>query len=109
MSKIQDITFSWKALDCEQRNGYLQGYEIKLYNDEKVYTRTVVDSVTTFTVVPQWMPEISFPKAISVAAINEVGVGDHCPPVSIDLSGKNEIDFHLLCIKRPEYYTCSRN
>ena len=87
MSKIGGITFSWKAVDCEQKNGVLLGYEIKLYNGEQVYTRTVFESGTIFTILPQWKPELCFPKAISVAAINEVGVGNHCLPVNIDLSG----------------------
>ena len=87
MSETGDTTFSWKELDCEQRNGVLLGYEIKLYYDEQVLTRRVVKSVTTFTILPQWRPELSFPKAISVAAINEVGVGNHCPAVKINLSG----------------------
>ena len=86
-SKIGGTTFIWKELDCEQRNGVLLGYEIKLYYDKEVLTRRVVESVTTFTILPQWKPEFSFPKAISVAAVNEVGVGNHCPPVKINLSG----------------------
>ena len=87
MSKIGGIIFNWKAVECEQRNGVLLGYEIKLYSDEQVYSRTVVESGTIFTILPQWKPDFHFPKAISVAAINEVGVGNHCPPVNIDLSG----------------------
>ena len=87
MSKIGGITFTWKEVDCEQSNGVLLGYEIKLYNDEQVYTRTVVESGTIFTILPQWKPDFHFPKAISVAAINEVRVGNHCLPVNIDLSG----------------------
>ena len=87
MSKRGGITFTWKAVDCEQRNGVLLGYEIKLYNDDQGYTRTVIEPVTIFTILPQWKPVFSFPNAISVAAINEVGVGNHCPPVNIDLSG----------------------
>ena len=87
MFQTEGITFSWKKVDCEQRNGLFFGYEIKLYYDEEVYTRRVVESITTFTILPQWKPELCFPKAISVAAINEVGVGDHCPPVNISLSG----------------------
>ena len=74
-------------MDCEQRNGVLLGYEIKLYYDEEVCTERVVTPITTFTIPPQWKPELCFPKAISVAAINEVGVGNHCPPVNVTLSG----------------------
>ena len=93
MSKIGGITFNWKEVDCEQRNGVLLGYEIKLYNDQQVYTRTVVKFGTIFTILPQWKPDFLFPKAISVAAINEVGVGNHCPPVNINLSGQNKTEF----------------
>ena len=85
--KAAGITFSWKELDCEERNGALLGYEIKLYYDEEVCTARVVGSVTMFTILPKWRPNFSFPRAISVAAINEVGVGNHCPPVKINPSG----------------------
>ena len=87
MSKLGGVTFSWNEMQCEQRNGVLLGYEIKLYYDKGVYTTRVVASVTMFTIVPQWLPEFSLPKAISVAAINEVGAGIHCPPVNVNLSG----------------------
>ena len=76
------------------------GYEIKLYYDELVCTARVVKSVTTFTIQPQFHPELLFPKAISVAAINEVGPGNHCPPVNIILSGWNEIEFACNQCKR---------
>ena len=74
-------------MQCEERNGVLLGYEIKLYYDKQVYTTEVAESVTMFTIVPQLFPEFSFPDAISVAAINEVGTGSHCPPVNINSSG----------------------
>ena len=87
ISQTGGITFGWKEVECEQRNGVLLGYEIKLYYDDHVCTGRVVASVTTFTILPQWKPELSFPKSISVAAITEVGVGNHCPPVNVTLSG----------------------
>ena len=95
ISKKGGITFSWKEIDCEQMNGVFLGYEIKLYYRNKVCTEKVDVSVTTFTVQPNWKPKFSFPKAISVAVINEVGVGSHCPPVKINLHpfGENKIDF----------------
>ena len=99
ISQTGGITFSWKEVDCEQRNGVLLGYEIKLYYDEQVCTGRVVQSITTFTIPPLRKPELCFPKAISVAAINEVGVGNHCPPVNVTLLGEREIEF--ACSKRP--------
>ena len=85
--KSGGITFNWKEVECEQWNGALLGYEIKLYYDEEVRTERVVESITTFTILPQRKPELYFPKAISVAAINEVGIGNHCQPVNFNLSG----------------------
>ena len=81
------VTFSWNEVECEGRNGVLLGYEVNLYYDDQVLTVRVVESVTTFTILPQRKTELCFPKAISVAAINEVGVGDHCTPVNINQSG----------------------
>ena len=97
ISRTGGITFSWKELDCEEWNGALAGYEIKLYYEDEVHTERVVEFVTTFTIQPNSMLKFSFPKAISVAAINEVGVGNHCPLVKISLFGENEID--PACIK----------
>ena len=74
-------------MPCEESNGVLLGYEIKLYYDKQVHTAGVVESVTMFTIVPQWLPEFSFPNAISVAAVNELGPGNHSPPVNLNLSG----------------------
>ena len=81
------ITFSWREIECEPSNGVLLGYEIKLYYDDQMCTVRVGESVTTFTIEPHWRLRPYFPKAISVAAINEVGVGDYCPPVNINQSG----------------------
>ena len=81
------ITFGWKAVDCERMNGLLLGYEVKLHYDEETRTERVVESVTTYTISPLTKPGWSYPKAISVAAVNEVGVGDYSPPVKIDTSG----------------------
>ena len=85
--KTGEVTFVWKEMECEQWNGLLLGYEVKVYFDEEVLVETLLKSVTTYVTSPQWKPKISLPKAISVAAINELGVGDHSPPVKISSSG----------------------
>ena len=81
------ITFSWKDIECEQINGVLLGYEVKVYFDEDVQVQRLIGSVTTYIVSPIWKPKLSLPNAISVAAINQLGVGDHSPPLKIDTSG----------------------
>ena len=87
VSEGRGVMFSWKEMQCKERNGVLLGYEIKLYCGRQVHTTTVVESETMFTVVPQWRTKFSYPKAISVAAMNELGAGNHCPRVKINLSG----------------------
>ena len=85
--KTGRVIFGWKKLECERMNGVLLGYEVKLYYDEETCTERVIESVTSFAISPQCKPRIPLPIAISVAAINEVGVGDHSPPVKINSSG----------------------
>ena len=84
ISKLERIILSWK--ECEQRSGALLSYEVKLYNDQHVYTKRLVESVTSYTILPEEKLENCFPKAISVAAISGI-VGNHCPPVEISLRG----------------------
>ena len=85
--KTGTIVFSWEKIACEHINGVLLGYEVKVYFDEHIHIQRLIESVTTYTVSPQWKPKFSRPKAISVAAINEIGVGDHSPPLKINASG----------------------
>ena len=109
------ITFSWRSVERAQRNGVLLGYEVKMYSDEKVYTQTVPEYMTTFTILQESKHRFSFPNAISVAAINEVGVGNHCPPVNINQSGKRKTELtYVPSVTEPkcEYecvavYTCN--
>ena len=86
-SQTGGITFSWEEIECEQRNGALLGYEINLHYDEIVHTVKVFKPITAFTIPPLFITQSRYPNAISVAAINQVGVGIHCPPVSIIQSG----------------------
>ena len=81
--KKGSVTFGWNKTDCEQTNGVLLGYEVRLYYDKGTRTERMNESVTTYTVSTQQKPKDSLPKAISVAAVNEFGVGDHSPPVKI--------------------------
>ena len=77
------VTFSWRVIECKQVNGILLGYEVKLYYGEETCTERVIESMTTYTILPRRKHKFLLPKAISVAAINEVGVGNHSPPVNI--------------------------
>ena len=74
-------------MECEKINGMMLGYEVKLYYDDETYTERVIESVTTYTISPKWKSKVTLPRAISVAAINEYGVGDHSPQVNINITG----------------------
>ena len=82
------VTFGWKEIECDRRNGVLLGYELKLFYDDEIYTDRVTASVTCYTVVPKPRHQFFLPKAISVAAINELGVGDYSPPLTINRFGE---------------------
>ena len=107
--------FVWKELDCWKINGALLGYEVKLYYDEVTGTGRVSESTTTYTIWRPYNSILPMPNAISVAAINEVGVGDHSPPVMIKFSGDQckALNRKKSCtsrVKRNKYvfhfYTC---
>ena len=74
-------------MQCEQKNGIFLGYEVKLYYDERIFIKQVNEAVTTYSISPKWKAPNFLPKAISVAAINELGVGNHSPLVKINQSG----------------------
>ena len=85
--KVGSVTFGWKTIECEQISGALLGYEVKLYYDEETCTEKVPKSVNMYTISPRSKHNFSLPKAISIAAVNELGVGAHSPPVKINPSG----------------------
>ena len=82
-----EVTFGWKEIESEQINGVLLGYEVKVYFEEHIHIERLPKSFTTYTTSPQRKHKLLLPRAISVAAINELGVGDHSPLVQINQSG----------------------
>ena len=84
---VQTATFGWKQIPCDQRNGVLLGYEVKLHYESGFRTSRVSDRQSTYTISTRRKYNNSFPEAISVAGINEVGVGDHSPPLNLNQYG----------------------
>ena len=75
-------------MDCEELNGPLIGYEYKIIRDgEEIVVR--VDSESTTCVYLLNMTGVA-DCSVSVAAINEAGVGKYCPPVNVDLDEMNQ-------------------
>lgn len=79
------VTFGWSNVECDKINGRLLGYECKFHFDNCTHIQRVVASITNYTIsVPAFE---AVPRAFSVAAINQVGVGDHCPQVALPKLG----------------------
>ena len=75
------ITYEWGELECFQRNGVIQGYQIGLnLLGEEVLSLIITGSeTTTFTF---WgLTEVPHNYSFSIAAFNQVGVGDFSPPL----------------------------
>ena len=87
-SDYKEITFDWKEFECEKRNGILLGYEVMLYYNDETRTERVTHTKTTYSILRRLNSMVPFPNSISVAAINEIGVGVHSPPVKLNLIGK---------------------
>ena len=68
-------------------NGVVLGYECKIYYDYKIMIEKVSKSVTTLTVRVSQNPKNDLPRAVSVAAILDSGVGKHSPLLRINLPG----------------------
>ena len=81
------IKFSWHELDCDKHNGWLLGYECTTYFDNFCHTENVPAHVTSYTLSLYSFELITLPRAFSVAAINNAGVGDHCPPLNLTSMG----------------------
>ena len=81
------MTFQWKQLECYKENGPITGYHYRINYNMSSYIAGNVGVITTRLTVMK----INV-KHISVAAINEAGIGPHCPPVPVpshDQGGAN--------------------
>lgn len=87
------VIFAWSKVECDKINGALLGYECTVYFDTYTHTESVVASISSYIVsVPAFQ---SVPRAFSVAAVNEVGIGDHCPPVNLPNIGLILMEFNI--------------
>lgn len=74
----ETVTFEWKALECYQENGPITGYNYRIYYNLNNYNAaTVSSSITMITLFHQNI------QGFSVAAMNEAGIGEHCPPLPV--------------------------
>ena len=73
------VVFQWNQLKCHQENGPITGYALRTYYQFQYTEGTVDKNTTSYTIYDTHI------QAFSVAAINEVGIGDHCPPVHVEM------------------------
>ena len=72
------VTFQWKAVECYEENGPITGYHYRVYYDLFNFNDGIVDRNTTMvSLIYNNM------QGFSVAAMNEAGTGEHCPPVQV--------------------------
>ena len=72
------VTFQWKELECYEENGPITGYQYRICYDNSNYSEGRVDAKTNR--ITLFKRNVQF---FSVAAINLVGIGPHCPPLLV--------------------------
>ena len=72
------VTFQWKELQCFEENGPISGYHYRAYYGVNHYEEGRVDSKTTM--ISLYYNNM---QSFSVAAANEAGIGEHCPPLLV--------------------------
>lgn len=72
-------------MEYDRVNGALLGYECTIYFDAFNRSEIINASETTYTLSIPLLSDV--PRGFSVAAVNEVGIGDHCPSVNLSYFG----------------------
>ena len=73
------VTFKWNELPCHKRNGPITGYGYRIYHQYMGYIEGVLPpNTTSHTVYTANLEQGGY--SMSVAAINEAGVGEFSPP-----------------------------
>lgn len=76
------VTFEWNELACYEQNGPITGYQYRIYYCTLHYTIGTVGPNSTMHSI--FYPNSSDPVcAISVAAMNGKGIGEHSPPITV--------------------------
>lgn len=75
------IKFRWNKLECNKQNGPLIGYQYKVCTVHKCLDG-MIDSKETSCIL-HFEHRDSNKCTISIAAVNEVGIGDYSPNVSV--------------------------
>ena len=72
------VTFQWKELECYEQNGPITGYHYRVYYSLNHFDEGKVDkNATTVTLFYKRM------KSFTVAAANEIGIGEYSPPLLV--------------------------
>ena len=83
----------WEPLECYQENGPIAGYQYRVYYDITNYSdATVARNVTILNLLLHRTL-----KAFSVAAMNEAGIGEHCPPLDAFTCSSNIGNIYCTC------------
>ena len=93
------MTFRWKELACYEENGPITGYQYQVYYLSH-YEEGNVDRRTTMITL-----HYNNMHSFSVAAKNEAGVGEHCPPLQVPYFHEGNHNAHetSICIVHRTY------
>lgn len=84
------ITLSWNKLPCKQENGPIIGYQCRLFLHSKLYsTDRIMGSESTTYTAKELSPHTEYD--FDIAAINEKGVGDFSPPVTVQTAPTGKV------------------
>ena len=74
------LTFEWQKMESSFENGPISGYEVRLYVDS-CYTTHIINNVSINSYTVEGVEPGVSAYGLSVAAVNDAGVGCHSPIV----------------------------
>ena len=89
-SERSNLILTWDELNCYERNGPIIGYQYRLYINHTHYTSDMVKFDVKLPIQLSVRNHITV-LAISIAAVNDVGVGFYSEPIGVnDQNAVNE-------------------
>lgn len=77
------LSLTWDEVNCYERNGLIIGYQCRLYSNHTHYTTNILGFGVKLPIQISLAMNITI-LAISVAAVNDVGVGPYSKPVGVN-------------------------
>ena len=99
------ITYSWKKVNCWHQNGPIIGYRVQLFHHESLLFEETLQGANTTTFTADNLLQCKHTYSVSVAAVNEAGIGILSQRLSPSGRYYTYLHFRKLCIKISIYVT----